>query len=260
MPDGNELIGLGLSARQKEFIPSPEELQFEKAVPIGSPGSQGSVAKLCVACKRGITSEYFHAQGQVVCPSCAALINAGQQGPPHTSLARAALYGAGAALAGSAAYALVTIVTGYQIGLIAIFVGILVGKAIRRGSHGLGGRPQQILAVALTYFAITSSYIPVALYHFANRPKPAVQASATTAAPATASIQQPAPNRMSFGAAIGLLLIMALGAPFLSLSSGFSGLLTLAIIFFGLLQAWKLTGRSELLIAGPYSANDVSRL
>ncbi len=80
---------------------------------------------------------------------------------------RAALYGAGAAL--------VAIVTGYEIGLISILVGITVGKAIRRGSHGWGGRPQQILAVALTYFAITSSYIPVAIYNAQNKPAAAAR-------------------------------------------------------------------------------------
>jgi hypothetical protein len=58
-------------------------------------------------------------------------------------------------------YALVAILTGLEVGLIAILVGYMVGRAVRHGSGGLGGRPQQILAVVLTYFAITTSYLPV---------------------------------------------------------------------------------------------------
>ena len=76
----------------------------------------------------------------------------------------------GAALAGCALYAAVAILLHAEIGLIAILVGWMVGKAIRHGSYGRGGRPQQILAVALTYFAITTSYIPVILYQAARDP------------------------------------------------------------------------------------------
>ena len=84
---------------------------------------------------------------------------------------RAALYGGGAALGGCPLYALVAIVLHAEIGLIAILVGWMVGKAIRHASYGRGGRPQQILAVTLTYFAITTSYIPVILYHVARDPR-----------------------------------------------------------------------------------------
>src|SRR5674476_497773 len=83
----------------------------------------------------------------------------------------AALYGRAAALGGCMLYALVAIVLHAEIGLIAILVGWMVGKAIRHGSYGRGGRPQQILAVALTYFAITTSYIPVILYQAARHPR-----------------------------------------------------------------------------------------
>ena len=49
-----------------------------------------------------------------------------------------------------------------------------------------------------------------------------------------------------------ILLALALAAPFLSLASGISGLLNIVIIFFGLQNAWKLTGRTDLFITGPY--------
>jgi hypothetical protein len=57
---------------------------------------------------------------------------------------------------------------------------------------------------------------------------------------------------MSFGAAVLFLLMIAAIAPFMSLTSGVSGFISLFIIFIGLRQAWKLTERREILLMGPY--------
>src|SRR5450755_2392820 len=151
--------------------PHLQELQFQHAEPLPPADAPAGSGKNCVACKEPVSDTYYHAQGQVVCPLCAQRIQSGQQAAPALSIARAALYGAGAALAGCILYATVTIVTGLEAGLIAILVGYMVGKAIRHASNGLGGRPQQILAVMLTYFAITTSYIPVLFYHIAKNPE-----------------------------------------------------------------------------------------
>ena len=69
-----------------------------------------------------------------------------------------------------------------------------------------------------------------------------------------------AQKRPSLGAAILILLALALAAPFLSLSAGLSGILNIVIIFFGLQNAWKLTGRTDLFITGPYgpASNDAA--
>jgi hypothetical protein len=190
---------------------------------------------------------------------CADRIQSGQQAPPPLSLARAALYGAGAALAGCILYATVAIVTGLNVGLIAIVVGYMVGKAIRHASNGLGGRPQQILAVTLTYFAITTSYIPVFIYRIAKRPPAVVQSgqAAVPAAPGAATrnpvVLRP---RISIGRIVMSLLMLAAVAPFLSLRSGFSGIISLFIIFIGLQRAWRLTGRTEILVMGPYRSEE----
>src|SRR5664279_4807982 len=148
--------------------PSPHDLQFQHAEPIGAETPPGGSGQICAACKQPVGGTYYHAHGHVVCPLCAQRIQAGQQAAPALSLMRAALYGGGAALAGCALYALVAIVLHAEIGLIAILVGWMVGKTIRHASYGHGGRRQQILAVLLTYFAITTSYIPVVLYQDAR--------------------------------------------------------------------------------------------
>jgi hypothetical protein len=240
--------------------PPPETLQFQHAEPLPEVSASAGTEPLCVVCKRATGNTYFHAQGQVVCPMCAERIQSGQQAPQPISLSRAFLYGAGAALGGCILYATVAIVTGLEIGLIAIVVGVMVGKAIRHASHGRGGRPQQILAVVLTYFAITTSYIPVFLYHLAKNPQLIQKAQAkrqqtngraATATPDTPTAKPPLP---SAGGAVLILLLFAAAAPFLSLGSGVSGLITLFIVFIGLQRAWKLTGRSEILVMGPYEA------
>src|SRR5450759_337683 len=231
--------------------PSPQDLQFQHAEPIAEATSSAGSAPACVACKQPIGDTYYHAQGQVVCPPCAERIQAGRQAAPAHSLMRAALYGGAAALGGCMLYALVAIVLHAEIGLIAILVGWMVGKAIRHGSYGRGGRPQQILAVALTYFAITTSYIPVILYQAETNQRRVEQRqqARTNDAPAEAR------PRMSLGSVALYLLMLAAIAPFWSLTSGISAWISLFILFIGLRYAWKLTARSKILLMGPYQAD-----
>jgi hypothetical protein len=220
-------------------------LQFDRAEVVSEAAPAG--ATQCAACRQAITARYYHAQGQPVCGLCAQRIESGQQRPPAVSLLPAALYGAAAALAGTILYAAVAILTGWEIGLVAIVVGVMVGKAVRRGSKGLGGRPQQVLAVLLTYFSITTSYIPVFIHSQMKQPPAQVQTE-----------QNPAPGEapaMSPGRAVVILLLLAAAAPFLALASDMSALISLFIIFIGLHQAWKITGRTDILIMGPYELN-----
>jgi len=257
MSSPDEPISLGLNAPAPDSAAPPvERLQFRRAEPIATSGA--SAAQRCVACQGPIAESYYHASGRVVCPACAARIQQGQQQPPAYSFPRALLFGGAAALAGCAIYAIVAIATGMEIGLIAILVGVMVGKAIRRASGGFGGRQQQILAVVLTYFSIATSYIPVIIWDVAHKSKiEAAQtaksgAAAQTAQSGAASNQEPDSGKsMPPGKAILYLLAIGAVAPFLSLTSGVSGIISLFIIFIGLKQAWRLTGRSEVLVMGP---------
>jgi hypothetical protein len=38
----------------------------------------------------------------------------------------------------------------------------------------------------------------------------------------------------------------------MQLAGGLSGLISLFILFIGMHQAWRLTGRSQILVMGPY--------
>lgn len=66
----------------------------------------------------------------------------------------ALLFGAGAAVAGAAAYAAISM-TGFMVSIVAIGIGYVVAKAMMTATRGIGGRPYQIAAVALTYFSCT---------------------------------------------------------------------------------------------------------
>ena len=225
-------------------LPPPEELQFRRAQPIGPD------VKTCIACKQPIAGDYYNANGNILCPQCKERIEAHQQPPPHTSLLRAALYGAAAALAGSIIYATVALF-GVQIGIVAILIGYMVGKAVRYASHGLGGRPQQILAVVLTYFAITSSFIEVSIYD-AWKNRRTTQTTQTSRNPDSPRVTE---SRMPTSQAVVIILGLVAAAPFLELFEGsnvISGLISLFIIFIGLRQAWALTARREIVITGPF--------
>lgn len=65
-----------------------------------------------------------------------------------------------AALGGSVLYFAVAALTQREFGLVAVVVGFMVGKAVRRGARGRGGWVYQTLAISLTYLAIVSTYVP----------------------------------------------------------------------------------------------------
>jgi hypothetical protein len=226
-------------------LPSVDDLQFHRAEPINK-DEEASSPQICAACKLPLQSEYFKVQNHVICPACAAKIEAGRQAPKPIPWARAILFGSGAALAGCILYAIV-LMMGVQIGIVALLVGYMVGKAIRYATYGVGGRPQQVLAVALTYFAISTSFVPVMIYQVAkdvkSRPKPVDSAQV-----------KPAKPPMAAARAIGGLLVVATISPFLELfSSPVGGLISLFILFIGLQRAWALTARHEIGITGPFA-------
>ena len=89
---------------------------------------------------------------------------------------RASGYGALAAVGGSLIYFAVAAITGREFGLVAILVGYMVGRAVRTGAGNRGGQAYQALAIALTYLAIVSTYVPLIVKDFGSK-------SARTAAP-----------------------------------------------------------------------------
>jgi hypothetical protein len=226
-------------------LPSVDALQFRRAQPIVS--GDAAAPRVCAACKQPIAGEYFQVQDHVICPLCAAKIQAGRQSQRSAPLFRAVIYGVGAAVAGCILYA-IPLAMGFQIGIVALAVGYMVGKAIRHASYGAGGRAQQILAVALTYFAISTSFIPATIF---IGMKHAVHGQSTAAAPDQTTTMR---GTVSPVQAAGSFLVMAIVSPFLELgSSPVGGLISLFILFVGLQRAWALTAGHEIMVTGPYT-------
>ena len=235
-----------------EQLPGVDELQFRRAQPIVN--TEAPADRTCAACKQLISGEHYQVQNHVICGSCAAKIRAGQQSPKTVPLLRPILYGIGAAVAGSILYA-IPLAMGFQIGIVALLVGWMVGKAIRYGSYGVGGRPQQILALALTYFAISTSFIPATLFVGAKRGIEARSEFKTQSAPPMIQGQVTTTRQtISPGKAIAGLLAFMVISPFLELKgSPIGGLISLFILFIGLQRAWALTARHEIIVTGPYT-------
>ncbi len=157
--------------------------------------------------------------------------------------------GLGAGSVGALIWYAVVRITGWEIGLIAVVIGFMVGKAVRKGSGGRGGRGYQLLAAVLTYCCIAVSFIPMVLEGMEKagrelQAKAAAQAGADgNARAATLSPVVKAILRLAFA------FVFSLAVPFLLLPQNLIGLL---IIGFAVWEAWKFNARRQLPISGPF--------
>jgi hypothetical protein len=194
----------------------------------------GSANAACSVCQSPVFDAYFTRNGDLVCTRCEAPVRAvGPSGSAVTRFSGAGAIGIVAAAIASALWMLVTELTGYEIGLMAIAVGWIIGVAVNTGSRGVGGLPYQLLAVFLSYSAIVATYVPMLARQFQQGPE---------------AIAEPI-------AAWLFAIPVAYAMPFLS---GFENIIGVFIIGFGLWQAWTLTARVEAVWDGPFRVGDES--
>lgn len=229
-------------------------LQFDRA--------QFASGNHCTICQNPLQDSYFRLLQDTVCATCAEKARLDQQFRLEQGggLLRAALFGIGAALLGSAIYGAVVLLTGYEFALIAILIGWMVGKAMMNGSRGVGGRRFQVVAVLITYLSITGGYVPSIVKELAKN-----QDQEKAKGPAAKAAEQK-PEQKDAAAAAGpgtvvLALAVLLGiaaiAPILNAAS-VSGVIGLVIIAVGLGQAWKQTAETAFLIEGPFPFTPVT--
>lgn len=238
------VLGLGTPYR------GPGDLQFDRAESLGPDAKD----RQCARCGNRIVGPYFVILGQDHCPPCKEVRETEPSPEPRfRDLCRAFLFGTGAAALGTMLYYGILALTGYELGLIAIAVGWLVGAAVKRGGRGMGGWKLQVIAVGLTYFSIVSSYIPVmvkaAIEQSAKEAAAAPRNEAPPATPGSGQSTSAGEAMLSLAVALVILAGVALAVPFLA---GASNILGLAIIAIGLYEAWKLNKRTVLQIAGPF--------
>ena len=199
----------------------------------------------------------------MACSTCAQ--QAERLVPPdsHKAYSRALLFGIGAAIAGCIGYALFEILTGIMMGWIALLVGLFVGRAMKTGSRGLGGRRYQITAALLTYAAVAVAFVPVVLHEASAKSDrhtaAAHQAQVDHPYPGDqgASSQPTAKHATSFGTfLLAVLMLLGLGliSPLLAFTASVpSALLNLFIIFIGVQMAWKQMKSPRAQVEGPFS-------
>jgi hypothetical protein len=251
-------------------LTKPESsLQFEHA----EFGGEAPGPTSCERCQAAITGFYHLVNGAVTCDACREqLVNAPVEGTRVGRLSRALLLGIAGGAVGAGLWYAVRALTGYEVGLISIVVGLLVGNGVRKGSGGRGGRRYQVIAVAITYLAIVSTYVPMIVKQIfdgteaagapaAGAPVAGDPGSATPAggkAPAPAgsapAVPEPTPTAGQALLALGLFALLvtliALAAPFLG---GLENILGIFIIAFGLWEAWKLNRVAPLVVTGPHA-------
>jgi len=240
----------------------------------------------CKFCNQPVGTQYYRVAEAMVCGSCALRLKSEMPLETGGVYARGLIFGIGAAIVGMALYAAVTIATGWEIGLVSLAVGWLVGQGMMKGTGGFGGRKYQLTAVALTYFAVSVAAVPIGLSQmWKNRGGEPAQgetkksdansaaAKADDAAP-KADKPQAAPadpdndpeeaqgeksaagtgeKPMGMGMALLTLLLVGLASPFLGLADPVRGIIGLVIIFVGLQIAWQKTAATALVVEGPFA-------
>jgi hypothetical protein len=150
------------AARPDEDRDAPDEegheLQFDEAE-YAIPAPAGPT---CGVCKRPIDDVCFEINGKICCATCRQKVEAAFRGGSGAVRGlRALIFGAVAAIAGAALYYLIIRVTGYNIGLVAIVVGFMVGGAVHKGYGNRGDLFYQFLSLFLPYVAIGLMHVPM---------------------------------------------------------------------------------------------------
>jgi hypothetical protein len=218
----------------------------------------------CKACGQPLNGEYYQVNGVQVCPPCTAKLKAQFPGDSHAAFVRGLLFGSAGAIAGLILYVAFALGTGLVIGFVSLAVGYIVGKAMKFGSGGVGGRRYQIAAVILTYSAVSLSAVPIAIsVHGKHRQEaaqtrpssPAQSAPAAEGHDSTPAPVEAVPKR-GLLQSIGFLVMLGLASPFLDLQNPGHGLIGLVILFVGIRIAWQLTAGKQIKVVGPLNAPD----
>ncbi len=254
-----------------EQDPAPAtSLQFDKA----EYSAPQEIVSNCRVCHRPIAQTYYTVNAAMVCEECRGKLEASAaRGSRLTRAFAAAALGLLAGLAGAGLWYAVRTISGYEVGLIAIVVGLMVGAAVRKGSSGRGGWFYQTLAIVLTYSCICAEYMPDIVGGFmrkyrethsaparpASDPNPGEAAAkmaaehdgAENARPVHAPVPKPGTVKLVILLAMFLLIafIISLAVPFLG---GLRNVIGLLLIGIALYEAWKINKRSPLRIAGPF--------
>jgi hypothetical protein len=233
--------------------------QFGTAEYVGTPGGDH-----CQFCHQPIAGNYYRVNGAIACSSCASTTRADSAKDSHAAYTRGLLYGIGAAIAGMILYATFEVVTGIIIGYVSLAVGWMVGKAMMKGSNGVGGRRYQIAAVLLTYAAVSLAAVPVIIHYARNHQRQTetqrqkLDTEQRQLESESGQSVQPPPQqpKMSAGQALGRLALFGLASPFIEVfGNPIGGLIGLFILFIGIRIAARITAGQPAEVFGPFDSS-----
>ena len=217
-----------------------DDLFFDRAE--GAVGASPG-APPCGRCHGSLAGSYHDADGHLLCATCARLVIHGEPGDSGLMrLLRAGGLGLVAAAFSGLVWWGVREATGWELGLLAVGVGLAVGFAVRIGARGRGGWLYQALAMALTYLAIVSTYVPPIMAEL-RAPAPVDLEAGPQAAPAEPL--PPPPAALVFVVACVL-------APFAPFLAGLENIIGILLIGFALWEAWRVNKRPYKRVTGPY--------
>ena len=128
-----------------------------------------------------------------------------------------------------------------------------------KGSNGVGGRRYQVVAILLTYAAVSMAAIPVMIDYARKHPheiRTQRQAANSDDLDGSATSQpSPAksPESRGTGLALAQLALWGLASPFLELfGNPLGGLIGLVILWVGMRFAWRFTAGKPIEIFGPF--------
>jgi hypothetical protein len=121
--------------------------------------------KLCRICGNAIPADFCQVNGQLACIRCAKEAGVGRFTNSSAAYSLGLQAGLAAAVVALIFYAMFTITINFYfhfyVGYLALAVGWLIGKAMVKGSDGIGGWRFQKTAMLLTYAVISLSSVPV---------------------------------------------------------------------------------------------------
>lgn len=249
---------MGNSMSNSSSDPTP---QFGTAEYAGPPESDH-----CHFCHQPIAGNYYRVNGTIACGACAQISRGALATDTHAAYSRALLYGVGAAAAGLILYATFEIVTGIIIGYASLAVGWMVGKAMMKGSNGVGGRRYQLAAVLLTYAAVSLAAVPVIIHYARNHQNPAQrQTQAQQLQEEQRQLEsesgrtpelRPQPPKMSVTSVVGRLALFGLASPFIEVAGNpVGGLIGLVILLVGIRIAARITAGRPAEVFGPFDTS-----
>jgi hypothetical protein len=163
----------------------------------------------------------------------------------HGSFIKALGLGFGAGAVGAVIYYGIREVTGYDLALITIGLGIIVGIAVRKGAGARQSVMYRLMAVALAWTAMCATYVPQLALQF-SAPEVAEDASE---AEIEAALAQAAEQEVPTSAYVGAT-IFAMAVPFFLVAD--MEVLGILIFGFGLWEAWRLSAPQPLVVEGPF--------